>query len=137
MGFGIAARPYVIAQIRFARMQTILGQPSTKQLVAQPDAVRVDDVGFAICRDFGYAPLATVPLDIRPANAVGLPWKPHDATQLVQRRLVLRTEGRQHVAEVDRVFGVTTEVWARRESRAATPHTIERYAGPASRRPRR
>ena len=76
MGLGVAAGSYVIAQIRFARSQTILGQSSAKQLVAQPDAVCVHDVGLAIGRDFGYAPLATVPLDVRPADAVGLPGSP-------------------------------------------------------------
>jgi hypothetical protein len=94
------------------------GQSSAKQLVTQPDAVRVHDVGLAICGDFGYASLATVPLDIRPAHVVGLPGKPHDATQFVQRRLVLGAEGRQHVAEVNRVFGISIEVSARRQPSA-------------------
>jgi hypothetical protein len=39
------------------------------------------------------------------------------ATELVQRNLVVRAEGRQHVAEVDRVFGISIEVRARRQPR--------------------
>jgi hypothetical protein len=95
VGLYVAARSHIIGQIRFARSQTILEQPCAKQLAAQPHAVRVDDVGFAIGRYFGYAPFATVPLDIRPGDAVGLSWKTRDATELVQRGLVLRAEGRR------------------------------------------
>src|SRR5271166_4814649 len=121
MGLGVAVGSYVSAQIRFARSQTMLGQSSAKQLVAQPDAVRVHDIGLAICGDFGDAPLATVLLDIRTAHSVTLPWKPHDATQLVQRRLVWGAEGRQRVAQVNRVFGKAIEISTRGQPRRANP----------------
>jgi len=72
MWLGVAVRLNVVAQISFARSQPALSQSSAKQLVSQPDPVRVYDVGFAVCGDFGYTPLANVLLNVSPSDAVGL-----------------------------------------------------------------
>ena len=58
MRLGAGVGPYVIVQIGFARSPTILRQPSAKQLIAQPDTVRVHDVGAAISGSASLSVLA-------------------------------------------------------------------------------
>ena len=53
MRLGVAVGAYVVVQISLARLQPVLGQASAKSFVAQPDAIRVHDVGLAVCGDLG------------------------------------------------------------------------------------
>jgi hypothetical protein len=39
------------AQIRFARLERNIGQLSPKQLIPQPDAIGVNDIGLAVICD--------------------------------------------------------------------------------------
>ena len=49
-----------------------------------------------------------------PLMASGLPGGPHHAAKLVQRGLVLRAEGGQHVGQVNGIFAVAIELIASR-----------------------
>ena len=88
-------------------------KPPAEEVVSQPKLVRIDDVADAVARDL-VDPLAAM-------HAIWLPLKPHDPRDLVQRRPVCGAEGRQRVAEIERVLGVAIEVGARREPRRRDP----------------
>jgi len=61
-------RPDVLDEICLARLKRRIGQPPPQQFVAQPDAVGVDDIAFAIVSNFADLPL---PIELLDLVAVG------------------------------------------------------------------
>jgi hypothetical protein len=43
----VASGTYELAQVRLARAERRIGQPSAKELVSEPDTVGIDDIGLA------------------------------------------------------------------------------------------
>jgi hypothetical protein len=68
-----------------------------------------------------YLPVAKVPFDIRPGDVVRLARQTHNTAQLVECDLRLWAEGRQRVAEIDCVLGVSVEVGPHRQTGRGDP----------------
>jgi hypothetical protein len=117
----VCARTEEFRQVPLARLVFFLVQPPSKQLVPQPQPVRVDHVRLAVVGNLADAPLAVVPLHVGPADAVGLPRHPHHPAEFVQRGPRLQAERRQRVAQVDSVLGVPVEVRPGRQPRRGHP----------------
>lgn len=83
-----------------------------KQLITQPDAIGVDDVGLAVIGDFLDPALAEKAMHLTAVDAAGLARKSHDLAKLMKRDFPLRTVGRKYITKVHRVIAVTVEIMA-------------------------
>jgi len=75
MRFRVTSSLDEFAQIRFARSERNIEQLSQKQLVPQPNAIGVDDIGLAVICDLLDLAIKEVLLDLSSINAVRLPWQ--------------------------------------------------------------
>jgi hypothetical protein len=85
-------------------------EPSTKQVVPQPNPIGIDDVRFTIVSDFLDSALKAIAGNFTTMDAGGLSRYSHDFANLVQRCLGLRGKRRKNITQVDRVVGISVEV---------------------------
>lgn len=90
------------SELLLAKLELDRRDLPTKQLVAQPYPVGVDDISFAIVRDLLYPAFETISCDLATMNALGFPRQPHNFTKFVQRAFRLRRKRRKNVAQVAR-----------------------------------
>ena len=95
---GIAAYPYEVEEARFAADKLGVGQPAAERFITQPYAIGVDDIALAILGNLANAPVSIIFIDLCSIHPIGLSGEPHDAAQLVQRRLAFGTTLRDRAA---------------------------------------
>ena len=94
----------------FTPLKLGIGQPSPKQFVAQPDALRVDDIGLAVLADLANPGIPIIFLYVGTAMPSGFPGSP--ITRHISCRVAL-----PWVAQINCVFGVSVEVWPQCQAR--------------------
>src|SRR5207248_997059 len=88
----IPACPYEINEAGLAGLKFDFRQSTSKQLMAQPEAIGVDDIALAVLGDLADVSVPIVFLDLCAADSVRLSRQAHHTAQLVQRRLALGAE---------------------------------------------
>src|SRR3974390_1891945 len=114
MRFVACSRKYETRKIFLAELQLRQGKASAKKLVTQPKAIRIDNIGLAVVRDFSDLPLKVVTLNFAAVDLLRLAWQSHDSAKLVQCNFCLRCKGRKDIAKVNCIIGVSVEIRPRR-----------------------
>jgi hypothetical protein len=94
-----------------------LAQSPAKQLIPQPNSIRVDDVRLAIVSNLLNLAFKEKSLYLVSVDALGLSWHAHDFAELVQRSFAMGSERGENIAQVDCVLGVSVEVGSNSQSR--------------------
>ena len=99
-----------VAQVILTRDELLVVQAAPKELVAEPDAVGVDDVCLTVIRHLLDAALFHEVGDLRAVDALRLAGEAEEEAQGVKGDLGARGVGGEDSAEIDRIFGVAVEV---------------------------
>src|SRR3974390_3374509 len=114
MRFGVCTGKYETRKIFLAKLELRQGKAPAKELVTQPKAIGIDNIGLAVVCDLPDLSLNVVTLDFAAVDLLRLAWQSHYSAKLVQCNFSLRCKRRQDIAKVNCIVGVSVEIRPRR-----------------------